>query len=355
LYGRSLGRGSFLFAPLAIALAGCNGGTTTRTDTQADDLLPAFAVAAKPHVGSLAAHSFTREGSDRQPAPAPDGSWFAFASTRNSSEPQIYRQPSSGSVVTQLTQGPSPHAEPAVSPAGNEIAIAGRDSGSWDIWIIPADGGPRENLTSTPDIDESSPTWHPSGKALAYNCLRSQGDEHWICAKSRGSSGVSWITAGHSPSWSPAGDLIAFRRAKQRGRKEYSLWIVKVDVDQNGLVSGGAESQVVSNPSWGIANPAFSPDGQRIAFTAVSMDDRSTETQQDAEGDIWCVRTDGTDLIRLTNTPEPDWDPAWAGSPENTKKSGRLFFSSERNGHMNVWSLLPALSGQPGLLAPLGF
>ena len=334
------------------AVAGC-GGTKTAPppdEVTSGDILPPYAISAKPHVGSLSVHSSTREGGDQQPAPAPDGSWFVFASTRNSEEPQIYRQPSAGSIVTQLTQGPIAHIQPAVSPDGRQIAFAGRDSGSWDIWIMPAGGGPRENLNSTLDLDEISPTWHPKGKVLAFNCQKSSGGEWWLCAKARGSSGVSWITPGMNPDWSPKGDMIVFQRAKKRGKREFSLWIVKVSVDANGLVAGGAESQIVSNPAWGAVEPVFSPDGTRIAFTAIDLTDKSANVKG---GDIWCVRTDGTDLIRLTNTVEEDWDPAWSGQPGDTSTNGRVFFACERNGHMNIWSLLPALSGAPGIMPGL--
>jgi Tol biopolymer transport system component len=339
----------------AALLASCTGSPDVTvppavTAAIVDDL-PPLAVSSRPHVGSLSAHSFTREGGDQQPSPAPDGSWFAFTSTCNSVEPQIYRQSSSGSVVTQLTQGSGAHIQPAVAPNGREIAFAGRDDGSWDVWIIPAGGGAKENLTATSDLDEIGPAWHPNGRMLAYSSMRADGGEWWICAASRGASGVSWIVPGFNPHWSPAGDTIVFQRAKKRGREENSLWTVRVSIDSNGLVTGGAESQIVANPSWGAVEPAFSPDGKRIVFTAIEIP-RAAAGEAPRGGDIWCVRVDGTDLIRLTNTPEPDWDPAWAGEAGAPTVNGRVFFASERTGTMNIWSLMPVLEGSPSVLAP---
>jgi Tol biopolymer transport system component len=272
-------------------------------------------------------------------------------STRNSTSPQIYRQPSAGTVVTQLTKGPHQHIQPDVSPDGAEIAYAGDDNGTWDIWIMPAAGGPRENLTSTPDLNEVAPAWHPGGRILAFVCERAGTREQWVCAKARGAGGVSWITQGSNPCWSPAGDTLVFQRAKKRGRREESLWAVSVTVDVAGLVSGGTESQILANTAWGIVEPEYSPDGRRIAFTAIDLADGG---DREKRGDIWCVRVDGTDLIRLTNTPEADYDPAWAGSAGDAKTNGRIFFASWRNGHQNIWSLMPALSGPPGALEGTG-
>ena len=37
----------------------------------------------------------------------------------------------------------------------------------------------------------------------------------WICAKARGSSGVSWIVPGRAPRFDPSGTQIVFQRAKR--------------------------------------------------------------------------------------------------------------------------------------------
>lgn len=374
-------RSLILIALGLLALASGCGKTGTGEDGGAGaarfrfsgtaDSMPPFAVSAKPHTGSLSVHSFTREGADDAPAPSADGSWLVFASTRNSEEPQLYRQPSAGPVVTQLTYGPASHVQPAVSPDGREIAYAGNDTGSWDCWIMPAGGGSRENLTSTRDLDEVHPAWHPSGRALAFSAYRPQDEQWWVCAKSRGASGVSWIAPGLNPHWSPKGGRIVFQRAKERGRREYGIWTVEVSVDANGLVSGGAQSQIVSDTAWSAIEPAFSPDGERIAFAAVPLPEgagpktgRSKRggTKRGRKvapppippigGDIWCVRVSGTDLVRLTATPEPEWNPAWAGKPAGRGENGRVFFVSERDGQRNIWSLLPALSTPGDVMAP---
>ncbi len=343
---------------LASGIGGCAGGGAGKPGTSVEipESFPPFAVAARPHTGSLTVHSFAREGTDDAPSPSPDGSWIAFVSTRNTEEPQIYRQPSAGPVVTQLTHGPASPLQPAVSPDGREVAYAGNDTGSWDIWIVPVGGGSRENVTLTRDLDEVHPTWHPSGRALAFSTYRPQDKRWWVCAKSRGASGVSWFAPGLNPDWSPKGDRIAFQRASERGRKrgrrEYSIWTVEVAVDANGLVSGGAQSQIVSDPASSAIEPAFSPDGERIAFVAVPLIEGGGSKGGGAKrgrkseptpigGDIWCVRVSGTDLVRVTATPEPDWNPAWAGAPGKPGVNGRVFFASERDGHRNIWSLLP--------------
>ena len=65
-------------------------------------------------------------------------------------------------------------------------------------------------------------------------------------------------------------------------------------------------------PDW---NPVFSPDGAKIAFASY----------RDANWEIYTVRLDGTDLQRITDNPASDYLPAWGntlGATEQPRASG---------------------------------
>jgi Tol biopolymer transport system component len=47
--------------------------------------------------------------------------------------------------------------------------------------------------------------------------------------------------------------------------------------------------------------------------------------------DVWSINADGTDLTRLTRSPEPEFDPTW--SPDGTQ----IAFRFERNGDSEIW------------------
>jgi Tol biopolymer transport system component len=47
--------------------------------------------------------------------------------------------------------------------------------------------------------------------------------------------------------------------------------------------------------------------------------------------DIWTIRTDGTDPVRITNDAATDWSPVWSHD------GNHLFFASDRGGTMNLW------------------
>ena len=64
------------------------------------------------------------------------------------------------------------------------------------------------------------------------------------------------------------------------------------------------------------ADPAWSPDGRRIAFAS----------DRDGGSNIYVMNADGSGVARLTDSSAGDYGPAW--SPDGR----RIAFASERDG-----------------------
>ena len=78
-----------------------------------------------------------------------------------------------------------------------------------------------------------------------------------------------------------------------------------------------------------ISDPQVSPDGNWIVFVV-----RETDLEADlGRTDLWLVRTDGTDLRRLTSHPEADLNPRWAPDSKS------IFFVSSRSQPSQVWRI----------------
>ena len=80
-------------------------------------------------------------------------------------------------------EGPGDHQElhveettfrtrPAVSPDGSLIAFASDIRGSYDLFLLPAEGGLPFRLTRDDDWDEKDPAWSPDGQEIVFTTNR---------------------------------------------------------------------------------------------------------------------------------------------------------------------------------------
>jgi Tol biopolymer transport system component len=98
-----------------------------------------------------------------------------------------------------------------------------------------------------------------------------------------------------SPAWSPDGQRIAFR--SYRAGYDGEIWVM--NSDGSGLVN--------LTPTTGTAivdhrRPSWSPDGKFIVHASTLG----------GNWDIWVMGADGSDQRRLTNTADLDAEPAWS-------------------------------------------
>ena len=103
-------------------------------------------------------------GSDfeSQPSWSPDGTKIAFirlVSTQSGSAGQIFVMDSDGNNLQQVTNTTDDDLSPSWSPDGTEIVFSRMLDERRDILKINVDGTGLVNLTNTPFISESQPTW----------------------------------------------------------------------------------------------------------------------------------------------------------------------------------------------------
>ena len=88
-----------------------------------------------------------------------------------------------GGEARRLTNGPA-DSSPAWSPDGTTLAFLRAADGPPQIWLLPADGGEPEQLTTLP-LGAGAPVWSPDGSRIAFrradrpaHARRARADRH---------------------------------------------------------------------------------------------------------------------------------------------------------------------------------
>ena len=263
-------------------------------------------------------------GEVRSPNWASDGKRMVFHRDVGTQAPPLRDWPSLDPTFRLVRTGVFPSATAAGDRlVMNDQTAANLHSG---IMVMNIDGSRRSVLFSDPDPAHSAlaPVWSPQDDRIAFGLGRFfQTQDRPLTADiaiiNADGTGVQVLTNGTGnygfPSWSPDGRRLVIREGDTVSSR---LAILDVASRQITYLTTSA----ISNENF----PSWSPKGDRIAFTS----------DRDGDFEIYSMRTDGTDVKRLTHTPGNDAHSAW--SPDGLW----IAFTSERGHFKDETALHPS-------------
>jgi TolB protein len=182
----------------------------------------------------------------------------------------IYTLPITGGTPKLVTPN-GPSYWHGWSPDGKTLAFCGERDGEFDVYTIPAVGGPETRLTTAKGLDDG-PEYSPDGQSIYFNSVRSGTVQVWRM-KPDGRDQEP-VTADDFNNWfphpSPDGrnlvflsyekDVTGHPENKDVSIRMMSLASKKIDV--LGRFFGGQGT---------INVPCWSPDSRKIAFVTYQL------------------------------------------------------------------------------------
>jgi TolB protein len=184
----------------------------------------------------------------------------------------IYSVPLAGGTPKQITpKGPSYlH---GWSPDGKFLVFCGERNGEFDVYKIPAGGGPEIRLTETKGLDDG-PEYTPDGKYIYFNSVRSGSMQIWRMRPD--GTNPEPVTNDGFNNWfahiSPDGKWIVFisflkEEVKAGIHPPYKHVYIRM------MPFSGGPAKVIAYFYGGqgsINTPSWSPDSKRVAFISNS-------------------------------------------------------------------------------------
>lgn len=287
------------------------------------------------------------------------------------------------------TQPPTPTPTPVPVGGGGLIAFSSTRLGSryenpaYDVVLLDPNTGELNWLTNGEDAVNSSPAWSPDGENLVftkndllytmgthgqaeakvespfgssvYHPSWSQEDDYLVSYSAPGKYPQLWqaqaqdlewevstpeISFQFNSVWSPDGSTYAFSGSPG---VIYSQWfefffggfrLTAYDIPPRDIYlvdAGTGEMTQLTTDSEDDYDPAWSPDGQKLAYVSVVGG---------SNPEIFVIDRDGSNKTRLTTSSSDDIHPTW--SPDGSK----IVFASNMPGNFEIY-IIDASGGDP--------
>jgi TolB protein len=245
------------------------------------------------------------------------GTKIYYVSDRTGNK-EIWSMDYDGSNQRRLTQYNSTSSMPAVSPDGKLVAFTTYAGGNPQIRIHSTESGRRMPFYNPVSSVVETPEFTPDGKQMLF----ATAINGWVQLCIAGTDGSNFRRLSNiraievSPRANPKAPSQILFISGRSGRQQ--LWR---------MTNEGTDLERVTSGEGDVANPAWSPDGQKIAFAW-------TRGFEPGNFNIFVMDVGSKEIVQLTHGVGRNENPWWA--PDGV----HLVFSSKRGAATQIYSML---------------
>lgn len=239
------------------------------------------------------------------PAPGFIASHFMYVSYKNG-QPKVFLKPLKGGTSKRLSTLKGNQLMPVVSRQRDQVALISDISGNPDLFLLsfsPETGtlGKPRQIFAAPHATQGSPTFSPDGSRIAFVSNKDSVPKIYVMdvpsANVKNIRDIKTTLINKqsrectAPSWSPDGTKIAYT-AMTSGTRQ--IWIYDFTTRQERQLTQGAGHK--ENPSWG-------PDSLHLTFN----------TSHKEQCDVYIMNLNQAEAFKVTSGSGdkrfPNWEP----------------------------------------------
>jgi hypothetical protein len=247
----------------------------------------------------------------------------------------IWSMNADGSDRRQLAVGE--FGQYAWSPGGTQIAFSRYHEGKARLWLMNPDGSNQRVVRSSATLLWMSLAWSPDGRYLAFDEQMDEAERFRIAVLDLDTGTVDTVISSafdagwrpETPEWSPDGDEIAF--------------VHVVDGNRSGLRAiepDGDNLRVLTSPPWDDLdrNPEWDPAGERFLF--------ARHTRPEWGISIYAGDAAGGEEVRLTDESVEILDSAYSPAGDRIAYTAAPLRSGPDPDPYSVWMMNEDGSGK---------